>query len=407
MHFFFSYSRDDAGDPYLRRFYQDLRTEVATRGGVALEEAGFLDVEQPTGELWPRTTGEALGKCAVFVPVYSPNFFKSRSCGQEWGAFAARSAQLTESGGQAPKGIRPVWWLPQESAPAAAEYLEDTRDQFGPDYRKYGLRYLAQLSKNRDLYQEFLVRFTLMILEAAKSPPPAREITDLLSEPNAFAVSPAGIAAPAGRTADRRSGPGHVTFAFAVATQAEMHGARPALDSYGQSYRDWRPYLPDFPDTVALRAQVIAGSRSMTSDLKLADDSVFQLLDLARDNRELVILIVDPWTARLAVYNGLLARLDSVRSGNAAVVVPWESHEVRRGSDGSQAQDELFAVLGNWIVAGIPTYRDDIGSMGEFEEALGTVLVMIRAQIVNRADVTARVTEKGPTSRPIVDGTGS
>ncbi|MGA9832975.1 MAG: hypothetical protein WBQ71_17810 [Trebonia sp.] len=64
-------------------------------------------------------------------------------------------------------------------------------------------------------------------------------------------------------------------------------------------------------------------------------------------------------------------------------------------------------MLGNWIVAGAPTFRDDIGSMEEFEEVLGTVLVMIRAQIVNRADVTARMTEKGPMSRPIVDGTGS
>ena len=64
-------------------------------------------------------------------------------------------------------------------------------------------------------------------------------------------------------------------------------------------------------------------------------------------------------------------------------------------------------MLGNWIVAGVPMFRDDIGSMEEFEEVLGTVLVMIRAQIVNRADVTARMTEKGPMSRPIVDGTGS
>jgi FxsC-like protein len=407
VHFFFSYSRDDAGDPYLHRFYRDLQSEVATRGGIAPEEAGFLDVEQPTGELWPRTTGDALGKCAVFIPVYSTNFFKSSSCGQEWSAFAARSAHLLGSSGQAPKGIRPVWWLPPENAPAAAEYLEDTRDLFGADYRKYGLRYFLQLSRNADQYQDFLVKFTLMILEAAKNPPPTREITDLLAEPNAFAVSSPGTATPASGTAGRRSGPRHVTFAFAVATRAEMQGARAALDSYGQSYRDWSPYLPECPDPAALRAQGIAGSRSMTADLKPADDSVFQLLDWARDNRELVIFILDPWTAGLPVYNSLLARLDEVRSGNAAVVVPWESHEIRKGSDGSEAQDELFAVLGNWIVAGAPTFQDDIGSMDEFEEALGTVLVMIRAQVVNRADVTARVTEKGPMSRPIVDGTGS
>jgi len=224
MHFFFSYSRDDAGDAYLRRFYHDLRAEVAVRGGVALEEAGFLDVEQPAGELWPGTTGKALGECAVFVPVYSMNFFKSSSCGQEWSAFAARSAHLPGSSGHAPKGIRPVWWVPPENEPAVAEYLEDTRDQFGADYRRYGLRYLMQLSQNADQYQEFLVKFTLMILEAAKNPPPAREITNLLEEPNTFAVRVIGADVQAtgtvGRqsgTAGRRSWPRHVTFAFAVA----------------------------------------------------------------------------------------------------------------------------------------------------------------------------------------------
>lgn len=415
MHFFFSYSRNDAGDPYLLRFYRDLQTEVAVRGGAALEEAGFLDVEQPTGELWPYTTGEALRKCAVFVPVYSTNFFKSSSCGQEWSAFAARSADLPGNRGRAPKGIRPVWWLPPGNVPAVAEHLEDTRDLFGVDYRKYGLRFLLQLSSNADQYQDFLVKFTSIILEAAQDPPPTREITDLLAEPNAFTVIPTGTATQAsgadGRRSGipgRRSGPRHVYFAFAVASLAEMEGNRAALDSYGQTYRDWSPYLPACPDPAALRAQAIAGTRAkMTADLKLADDSVFELLDWAKENRELVIFIIDPWTARLPGYNSVLARLDDVRSGNAAVVVPWENHEIRKGADGTQAQDELFAVLGNWIVAGAPTFRDDIGSMEEFEEVLGTVLVMIRAQIVNRADVTARVTEKGPMSRPIVDGTGS
>lgn len=408
MLFFFSYSRRDAGDPYLLRFYQDLQAEVAVRGGVPLEEAGFLDVEQPTGERWPYTTGEALGKCAVFVPAYSINFFKSSSCGQEWNAFAARSVGVPGSRDRGPKGIRPVWWVPPEDEPAVTQDLQDTRDRFGADYRKYGLRYLLQVSSNADQYQDFLVKFTSIILEAAKDPPPTREIADLLAEPNAFAVSPTEIAIKHSEADGRRSGPRHVYFAFTAASMAEMAGNRAALDSYGQDYRDWSPYLPACPDPLALRAQAIAGTQAkMTADLKLANDSVFELLARAKENRELIIFIIDPWTARLPIYKSVLLRLDEVRSGNAAVVVPWESHEIRKGSDGIQAQDELFAVLGNWIVAGAPTYSGDIGSLEEFEEVLGAVLVKIRAHIVKRADVAARVTEKGPTSRPIVDGTGS
>jgi FxsC-like protein len=406
VHFFFSYSRRDAGDEYLHRFYRDLRSEVATRGGLALEEAGFLDVEQPAGKKWPEITGDALGRCAVFVPIYSTHFFSSHWCGQEWSAFAARSANFPGGGAQTPKCILPVWWVPPRTEPpAVAKYLEDTRDQFGDDYRRFGLRYLMQVSRNRDLYQEFLVNFTYMLLRAAEDPPPVREITDLLSQPNAFALRLPGTANPAGRGAGGRGGPRHVTFVFTAASQAEMHGIRSVLDSYGQTWRDWSPYLPDCPDSVAFRAQGIAYSRSMTSDLIPTDESIFQLLEKAQESRELVIFVIDPWTARLPGYGGLLARLDRVRSGNAAVVVPWESHEVRASSDGQVTHDKLFAVLGNWIAAGAPSFRDDMGSIGEFEEALGKVLVMIRAQVINRADVEARVTEDGPMSRPILNGT--
>jgi FxsC-like protein len=406
MHFFFSYSRDDAGDEYLRRFYHALRAEVRTRGGVSLEETGFLDIEQPTGRLWPQTTGDALGRCAVLIPIYSPHFFSSHTCGQEWSAFAARSANLPGSGTQAPKCILPVWWVPPRAEPpAVAKYLEDTRDQFGDDYRKFGLRYLMQLSKNKDLYHDFLVKFTGMLLRAAEDPPPTREITNLLSEPNAFALKLPETARPANGAAGGRGGPRHVTFIFTAAGQAEMHGIRTKLDSYGRNWRDWSPYLPDCPHTAAFHAQGIAISRNMTSALLPTEESIFEVLEKARESRELVIFVIDPWAARLPGYSSLLGRLDLVRSGNAAVVVPWESHDIRASSDGKRTRDNLFAVLGNWISAGAPSFQDDIGSVGEFEDILGKVLVMIRAQVINRADMVARVTEQGPMSRPILNGT--
>lgn len=79
-HFFFSYSHDDVadddGNDYLSRFFQDLCQEVATRGGIEVDSAWFLDRQQKIGQEWPRITGAALGECKVFVPIYSTNLFQ-------------------------------------------------------------------------------------------------------------------------------------------------------------------------------------------------------------------------------------------------------------------------------------------------------------------------------------------
>jgi FxsC-like protein len=406
LHFFFSYSRDDARDPYLYRFYEDLCAELSTRGGIDPASTGFLDCEQPAGQMWPRTTGDALGTCLVFVPIYSPHYFGSHTCGQEWSAFSARSKERSESGGQ-PQGILPVWWVPLlADPPEVARYLQDTRDQFGPEYREFGLRYLLQLNENDSRYRQFLVRFATSILAAAADPPAPRVVSDLLSEPNAFAQGPRGGAVRELRPSARGSGPRKVTYVVAAAGREEMRAVRAALDVYGDGWEDWRPYHPACPDPVLLRAQGVAVTQRLVSDPMPADDSLFDVLDRAQETRELIVIIVDPWATGLPAYRQLLGRLDGVRSGNAAVVVPWEAVELLQTPEGRHARDRLFVSLGNWMDGGEPTFRDDIRSIEEFEEVLGQVLVAIRAQVINRAEVARRVTEDGPPTRPILTGTG-
>jgi hypothetical protein len=65
-YFFFSYARLDALDRYLHRFYDDLRRELATRGGIQVEETGYLDTEQPAGVNWSSTAGKALATAKLF-----------------------------------------------------------------------------------------------------------------------------------------------------------------------------------------------------------------------------------------------------------------------------------------------------------------------------------------------------
>jgi FxsC-like protein len=399
--FFFSYSRNDARDVYLNRFYEDLRHEVSTRGGIGLAEAAFHDLGQPPGVNWPRTTGDALGTCGVFVPVYSPHYFNSPICGQEWHVFSSRLEARSTGGGR--RSIAPVWWVPPAGeVPPVAQYLQDTRDQFGAEYREFGLRYLMQLNRNEEQYREFLVRFSVELIAAAAEPPPQRQVVDLLSAPNAFATG-SSVRVRRPRHAPG-GGPRAVTFVVVAAGREEMARIRTALDAYGDDWADWRPYHPDCRDPVAVRAQGVAAAQRMISGLMPADDSLGALLRAAKERSELVVLIVDPWVAALPSFRSLLADADDVRTGHAVVLAPWEPPESLPDSEREHARDVLYVCLGNWMDAGNHAFRDDIRSIADFEKILGQALVEVRARIINRAEVTHRVTENGPRSRPVLTG---
>jgi FxsC-like protein len=403
--FFFSYANDDALDPYLDRFYEDLCAEVSTRGGFGRARVGFRDRDQAPGTDWPRNVSDALGQCPVFVAVYSPNYFNSTVCGQEWHAFSARLAADERVTGVKRDNIIPVWWLPPiGDLPQVTHNVNDTRRQFGPEYRDDGLRYLVQLAEHEGRYREFLVRFATAIITASQAPPARAVIPDLLSLPSAFALEPARSSSPDMRSAS--SGPRNITFIVAAAGRDDMRGIETMLEKYGDDWRDWQPYHPGCTVPIAARAQVVAGNQRMFSAVDHADESLFALLQRARERGEVVVLLVDPWAVDLPAYGPLLERLNTTRSSYAAVVVPWETRDVLSTQPGRRAQDALYAKLGDWVDGGRLGFRDDMWSMEDFEKVLGQIVIDIRARIINRSDLARRVTEGGPTVRPIIIGPG-
>ncbi|ACU69442.1 hypothetical protein Caci_0492 [Catenulispora acidiphila DSM 44928] len=401
-HFFFSYSRKDAPDEYLYRFYDDLCREISVRSHFTIESAGFIDKNQPVGGEWEDSIGVALGTCDVFVPVYSPSLFGSSNCGQEWHAFGTRQSRA----GKLAPHIVPVWWVPTPGElPTIADRIQDTRSQFGAEYQKYGLRYLMQLKENESLYRDFLVKFTMMVLAAGENPPELMRDLSLAGAPNAFALKPettGGRARP--RSGLKAGGIKSVRFVVAAGSRDEMRTIRAAVDAYGAGSLDWQPYHPEHPDPIVLHAQGVAIAHRMVSSFKAAmDDDLFELLERCQASREPVVLIVDPWVVELDAYKDLLARLDTARFGTTAVVVPWESGATIE----SNLRDILTVHLGNWMYAGERFFRDDIRSMGEFEANLGEVLVDMWSRIVKWSDAVRRVDESGPASRPILTGPGS
>lgn len=403
-HFFFSYSRDDAADRNLYKFYEDLRQEFALRYGIPIKDAGFLDKNQPVGARWNESTSGALGDCNVFVPIYSTNYFVSPYCGQEWHAFTRRLAAHREATGESLSCVLPVWWSPPKELPPVADEIQDTRDHFGPDHKEHGLRYLSRLKEHRDEYLRAVVKLAVMLDEAGTTPPRPRTDINLINEPNAF-FSEGSLPGPTG---NRQVGSGvssvrRVTFVVAVGTRDQMSLIRHTVDVYGDDYDEWRPYHPTCTAPIAARAQTVAGEREMTSWVRPADAELFRILDEAEARRQPVVMIVDPWVIGLREYRELLEQLNRRRYRNTAVVVPWESAETVEAN----IRDTLYLCLDLWADSAEPLFRDDIYSIEEFEKTLAQLLIETQNRIIKRVERARRVHEAGPNSRPILTGPGS
>jgi FxsC-like protein len=401
-YFFLSYSRKDAPDGFLYKFYDDLCRELPIRGGPAVgpvDSIGFLDRDQQPGINWASATSEALATCKVFVPVYSPNYFSSSYCGKEWHAFSRRLAIHEKTHDNALASIVPCRWVRLlEEPPQVTRFIQDTRDQFGSEYRGDGLRFLMQLKENESKYKDFLVKFTYMLVAAGarQSLDPLAGI-DLLTEVDAFAVEAKPVKTAENRFA-REIGMKHVTFVVAAASRDEMEGIRATVDVYGDDWTDWRPYHPSCPDPIVLRAQGVAGAQRMIARFDPIGEELFQLLERAQERNEVVVIIVDPWAVGLDEYRRLLKKLDSLRFRTTAVVVPWEPADTIE----AKVRDALYLCLANWAESGEPAFRQDIRSIEEFEKILGQVMIEIRSRILRWAEVARRVQEEGPRTRPIL-----
>ena len=398
-HFFFSYARrDSADDPYLRRFYEDLRKEVSSRGGVEKESAGFFDIHQPTGTDWPTTSGTAVGSCKVFVPVYSPWYFNSDACGSEWHGFGRRLTQHHARTGEHLASVLPVWWLPPNTRPPATQNLHDTRDQFGATYREFGLHTLIRQKRCQDEYLTFLNGFALQILKAAEKPPCPIAGINLRTEPNAFAQSVQV------EEKSQAGGSKVINFVVAAGTSAEMQNVRQVLDTYGRTWRDWAPYVPRYCDPLVLKAQDVAVEQRMISGPVLAGDDLIQVLDRAKKNQELVVLLVDPWIVGIERYRDLLEQLGSRRYMNVAILLPGDNAELRALPNGTDVGDVLRMCIGDWLDEP-RSARQDLDTVEKFEDVLRSAIIDIRKRIVNHGEVARRVNVKGSgSSRPVLVG---
>lgn len=414
--FFVSYARAN-NDIYLKKFVKKVVEEVADRRGrVRSDDVRFFDqTEIDLGEDWAHGIVEGLQTSPVLLALFSPAFFKSEYCGKELAVFRERCAAV---GGVLPPLIKPVVWIPfkPEEVPEPLRAGQYTlRDPQAVHNVKGFKHLLQQLQTYRTQYIDAVTRLADQIVSAADAHPLPRlpQVPPLAKVQSLFVSSaakepPAGQAQPAAAAVLPPSGPKHVHFVYVAASPAAFGKARtsePYADSGGP---DWKPYFPTDKTRVHRFVQRVVASDDLdlTSDeLPFDADRLLAEIDQAWERRQIVVLIVDPWSLHWSPrFRDALQRLDGRLDYNWCVLVPWNEADADSVKVRGEIEQELNRTFARHarLSPNPMFYRSGIRSADELKTALHEVLTRLREEIVRAADVNMPI-PVGPC-KPTITG---
>jgi FxsC-like protein len=339
--FFFSFSsidwrpkqRDDL-EALFRRIEAKLRELGHTDGGY------FSPDSVHRGQRWEQALIEALQGSRVLVPVYSPNYFsKSVFCGKEWQVFAEREAENRSarrpSDVTAAEVILPILWTAPIKYPATVSELQNSHGADADVYRTRGLGYMLQApSRFRNDIPEFIDRFGRE-LAAMLDTQGAKKMRTI---PNWDALAP-----PFPK--NYRQGLGYVRYVFLAGRDDQMRRVRAHVDAYGQyeDRRDWRPCFPDIEERAGDLAHAMARENNKEYEFVEARsvDELITRLNEAKALKNIVILVVDPWSLNLAEIEEFAQKFDAVDFPTSGVIVTWNDKDVETTSNYSSLQTKI------------------------------------------------------------------
>jgi FxsC-like protein len=166
---------------------------------------------------------------------------------------------------------------------------------------------------------------------------------------------------------------------------------RKAVESYGTGGRmEWQPYLPTAKKSIGVLAQEVVSKQNLFYypwELETTDNLVEKLLE-AEINKEIVLIIVDAWTIRIAEYRDFIKPYDKINLTNCSVLVPWNEQD----PETDQHRAELEAAIKDTfqftaqLKRNTVYYRGSITSDKALKTNLMKTLSDIRMKLLETAD---------------------
>ncbi|MFB6615463.1 TIR-like protein FxsC [Streptomyces sp. NPDC056367] len=404
-YFFLSYAhtpRFGPGGPdpdmWVERLFRDLCGHVMAMTDLpAGYPVGFMDREMRSGEGWSERHAAALGGCRTFVPLLSPRYFASETCGKEWYAFADREVQHSAVTDQPVQAIVPALWVPVPpyQLPLPVERLQFDHNAFGGRYATDGLYGLIKLRSYAEHYERAVYELARRIVRVGENaaPAPARPV-DHRSVPSAFG--------PAGSPAAGPSRTLQVTVA--AASRRDLPKGR-SPEYYGDTALDWNPYHPVSRRPIGYVAEDLARNLNYQVELRSFDDEIV-FLDAKRPPDRPEILIVDRWAMEDEHRRRRLAAFDLENRPWVKVVVPWNRYDhqnrAREGELVRRMEESLPVLMGQGRVA-CRAAAQGVATMESFGQVLPQVVEAAAQQFLRHSKVHPHAAGTFP-ERPRLDG---
>jgi FxsC-like protein len=358
------FTEQQDADLWVRKFHGHLCAEIERlvdlpRG----QEPLFIDRRMELGPNWPRVLSENLSKCAVFVPLYTRNYFRHPDCGRAWSIIRMRQEQHFTAAKTYPNIVVPVLWdaVRQQDMPPWARDIPYAHEDLGYTYRTYGMEELIRVKDHEAAYRHAVRFLARQIVTVAMLNEPLRA----LREPPNFHSVPDEFAGH--RAKDNEAGKVRITIA-ALDTKTPLPTNR-SRRWYGATVQDWAPYRDPADDgpgddtPVAWRATDVAQQRNY----------VTEVTELSGRSEELkangipsapTVLLVDPWATLDSSRWVLLDRLDRATQNKPwiRIIVPWNTRDQETMTNANVLHGGIESRLGHARSQGrIPPRRGEPG----------------------------------------------
>ena len=361
-YFFLSYAHqpridpDDPGDPneWIHKLFRDLSHEVMELTDLpAGRQPGFMDRELRLGTEWPRRITEALSTCRVFIPLYSPRYFSSESCGKEWYAFHRRQVEHEANGGRHPEAIIPVLWVPvpDRALPQVAKSLQFDHHRLGEVYARGGFSQLIRINRYSDDYNVALHELAHHIVHVATSNAPAP------GQAGEFA----GLDCAFG-TAERKAA-NNRRLTVTVVTPDFYHLPKRPVSRDAEYYKpgaptQWNPYRPESRIPLADYASNLARGMGLVPEVTWFDDTA-GVAEEAGGPDGPGVLLIDPWAALDPDRGARLREFHTSPKPWIQPMVPWSL------SDGqTTAHEQILQTALNQVLPNVPAALPTLESFG-------------------------------------------
>jgi len=388
--FFLSYSRSvplrgDRSDPdyWVKRFFHDLAAEIRSLDSYLRQ--GFIADHVPPGSSPEILTAQNLANCRTFVPLYGDDYFDDEQCGREWAVFERRRQLGRDRTGYDGESILPVLW----TRPGRQDWPE-VAHRFRPNpllsndlYLRLGLFELIRLHERA--YHEVVRLLAKEIVRKARTEAPPVAGEDALS-----------FASPTFPTPGRSTR--HIYITVAAGIRRTLPTERNP-DYYGERPEDWRPYLPESHEPIALRAARIARSLGYQPEIRVltATSPETKMSSPQTPSASQVqqppaasIVLADPWLFRGYRERRNLEVVDLRRKEWVRLLVPWCAAD----QETAQQRTILESHVSNavpWMTQSwrrtCPQHLADLSTVQEFDDALPMVIDRARDHFLNNINM--------------------